>query len=61
MGSEQSMDQAFIKKLNDLIDLNLENEQFGVKELVRNMGISRSNLHRKLKELTGKSTNQYIR
>jgi AraC-like DNA-binding protein len=61
MDSEQSMDQAFIKKLNDLIDLNLENEQFGVKELVRNMGISRSNLHRKLKELTGKSTNQYIR
>ena len=37
MGAEQSMDRAFINKLNNVIDLNIENEQFGVKELTKKM------------------------
>jgi len=60
MDSEQSMDQAFIKKLNDLIDLNFGNERFGVKALARKLGMSRSNLHRKLQTIKGKSTSQFI-
>jgi TolB-like protein/AraC-like DNA-binding protein len=61
MNAVLSIDQAFIKKLNDVIDLNLENEQFGVTELTEQMNMSRSLLHRKLNKLTGKSTSQYIR
>lgn len=40
---------------------NLENEQFGVEDLSKEAGISRSQLHRKLKILKGKSVSQFIR
>lgn len=56
-----SSDDAFIQKLQDIIDSNLENEQFGVSELAREVGISRSQLHRRLKDLIGKSSSQFIR
>jgi len=61
MANELSMDQTFIKQLDDLIEAHLEDEQFGVKELAQELGLSRSQLHRKLNGLTGKSTSQYIR
>ncbi len=61
MDIEYSMDQVFIKKVTDILEINLANEQFGVKELTREMGISRSKLHRKLNALIQKSTNQFIR
>jgi TolB-like protein/AraC-like DNA-binding protein len=61
MNSSLSMDQEFIKKLTNLLEVNLENEQFGVNELAEELGISRSQLHRKLNALTGKSTSQFIR
>jgi len=37
------------------------NEQFGVEELAREIGVSRSQLHRRLNTLTGQSTSQLIR
>ena len=58
---EFSMDQEFINKLTDIIELNLENEQFGVLELATEIGLSRSQLHRKLEDINGKSTSQFIR
>ncbi len=61
MSDELSMDQVLIIKLYDVLDANLENEQFGVKELTKTVGMSRAQLHRKLHELTGKSTSQFIR
>lgn len=61
MDTEHSMDQVFIKKVIDILEVNLTNEQFGVKELTHEMGISRSQLHRKLNALTQKSTSQFIR
>ena len=61
MTIEHSMDQVFIKKVTDILEANLANEQFGVKELIYEMGISRSKLHRKLNVLTQKSTSQFIR
>ena len=36
-------------------------EQFGVSELVEQFGVSRSQLHRKLKSATGQSVSQFIR
>jgi len=59
--SEPSMNQAFLQKLTDTVLANLENEQFGVEELSEQVGISRSQLHRKLKLLKGKSVSQFIR
>ena len=56
-----SMEQKFIKKLIAIIRINLENEQFGVNELASEIGLSRSQLHRKLQDINGKSTTQFIR
>ena len=61
MSNQLSLDEAFIKKATNLIEANLENEQFGVNELSEALGVSRSQLHRKLNSLTGKSTSQFIR
>ncbi|MGB5437635.1 MAG: helix-turn-helix domain-containing protein [Maribacter sp.] len=61
MGNEQSMDRVFIKKLAELLEANLENERFGVKELAQEIGISRSQLHRKLQSINGKSASRFIR
>ena len=61
MDTEYSMDQVFIKKVADIIEINLGNEQFSVRELARELGISRSNLHRKLQMIKGKSASRFIR
>lgn len=56
-----SRNHVFLKKLTDTVLENLENEQFGVQELSEEAGVSRSQLHRKLKLLKGKSVSQFIR
>ncbi len=61
MDAEISMNQEFLEKLNNLIEHNLENENFGVEELAEAIGKSRSQLHRKLNAINGKSTSQFIR
>lgn len=61
MARELSMDQDFINKLIAIIDINLENEKFGVVELASEIGLSRSQLHRKLQDINGKSTSKFIR
>lgn len=61
MKEEFSMDQDFIKKLYDILEVNLENEHFGVNELSEAIGVSRSQLHRKLKSIVGKSASRFIR
>jgi len=56
-----SLDQAFIKKLTDIIQANLDNEQFGVEELSCQMGMSHTTIHRKLRSYTHLSISQFIR
>ena len=51
----------FLEKLKRQVDENLTNDQFGVEELAKNIGMSRSQLHRKLITATGKSVSQFIR
>lgn len=53
--------EALIAKVLDVVEANLKNEQFGVEMLADRMGMSRSHLHRKLKQAAGKSVNQFIR
>ena len=55
------MSQVFLQKLREVVEKNLDNEQFGVNDLAREAGMSRSQIHRKLQELTGQSTTQFIR
>ncbi len=52
---------AFLGKVSKEVEANLNNEQFSVEELAGLMKMSRSHLHRKLKQASGQSANQFIR
>lgn len=55
------MEDAFIYKVEKTILSNIQNEKFGVLDLAKKLGFSRSQLLRKIKKSTGKSVNQLIR
>ena len=59
--SVKSVDEKFLKKLMDRLEVHMGDEKFGVEELGTEIGMSRSQLHRKLKALTGQGPNQFIR
>ena len=50
-----------VDRLTDEIEKNLNNEQYSVDSLAKSVGMSRSSLHRKLKNILGISTSQFIR
>ncbi|WP_163709462.1 helix-turn-helix domain-containing protein [Mangrovibacterium lignilyticum] len=56
-----STDPEFLKKLGKIVEMNLADENFGVKELARKTGISRTQLHRRLKAANNQSISQFIR
>jgi TolB-like protein/AraC-like DNA-binding protein len=60
MDESLSPDQAFINKLTDIILANLTNENFGVEELCRIVGMSHTTIHRKLKLITHRSLSHFI-
>ena len=51
----------FLTKITDIVTQNIANDQFGVAGLATEAGMSRSNLLRKVKKLTGLSVSQFIR
>ena len=51
----------FVRKLTEVVEANLQNHQFGVDELAREMGVSRSYIHRHLKRLTNQTITHFIR
>jgi len=55
-----SLDNYFLNKVNVLIEKNLFNENFSVEFLAKEIGFSRSQLHRKLKHISGLSCSEYI-
>jgi TolB-like protein/AraC-like DNA-binding protein/Tfp pilus assembly protein PilF len=61
MTESPASDQLFISKLTEIILKNLGNENFGVRELTRLSGISRTSLNRRLRRILNKSINQFIR
>ncbi len=54
-------DQEFIDKLIELIDKNMDDDEFSVSDLCRELGIGRTNLYKKIKSLTGQSLGVFIR
>lgn len=52
---------GFIIRLRALVEQHIEDENFGILQICHELGSSRSQLHRKLKALTGKSTSKVIR
>ncbi|MCB0534677.1 MAG: response regulator [Saprospiraceae bacterium] len=54
-------EDRFIKKIRIAILEHIDNEDYSIQDLCQAVGLSRSNLHLKLKSLTGRSTSHYIR
>lgn len=54
-------DVKWISTVNEIITNNFTNEEFTIDKLAEEMAISRSNLQRKLKGVTGMPPNDYIR
>ncbi len=54
------MDDQFLKIANQIIEDNMDSENFSVEDLAQKIGLSRSMLHRKLIRLTGKSASDLI-
>jgi len=61
MPATPNRDQAFILVLTDIVMKNLKDENFGMKDLAREAGLSISTLNRRLNRIAGKSGNQFIR
>ncbi|PHN06104.1 tetratricopeptide repeat protein [Flavilitoribacter nigricans] len=54
-------DAEFLQELIGIIEENIENESFTVEYLQREIGMSRMQLHRKLKALVNQSASEFIR
>ena len=60
MAENLSRDQILIRKLTEIILANLENENFGVKELANESGMSQYRLNRRIHSISNKTINQFI-
>jgi len=58
---KKASNKKLVDRLENEIESNLNNDQFGVDSLAQTVGMSRSSLHRKLQKLVGISTSQFIR
>ena len=56
-----NLEDAFLQKVNAAIFKHIADDQFGSVHLAKKIYLSESQLYRKLKALTGKSTAIYIR
>ena len=55
------LDEKFMKEALAIINDNMDNPEFGTEDLARALFVSRSNLHTKMKAITGEATTDFIR
>ena len=56
-----SSQKIFIEKLTKIIEEKIEDENFSIENLCKEIGMSRTQVHRKIKAVTNKSTSEFIR
>ena len=56
----ESSDELFMKRVMAIVNKNLSNSEFNISQMVDDVGLSRTQLHRKLKELTGFSASRFV-
>ncbi|WP_373513804.1 helix-turn-helix domain-containing protein [Persicitalea sp.] len=56
-----SAEHTLLEKLDDLIDENLDDSSFSINGICETLGVSRSHLHRAVRDQTQNSTSRYIR
>ncbi len=54
-------ENAFLARLRAVVEANFRDEEFSIEQLSREIGMSRTQVHRKLKALTNQSASQFIR
>ena len=54
-------DEQLMERIMKAVNKNLADSDFNVEMLTHEVGISRAQLHRKMKEMTGLSTSEFIR
>ena len=54
-------DKVFMENLIKVVEDNLDNENYSIEDLSRDVGMSQSQLHRKLKALVNQTTNHFVR
>jgi len=54
-------EDAFIKKVQNSVHDHINEENYSITDLCRELGMSRAQLHRKIKALTGRSTSLFVR
>ena len=55
------MDQAFIRKLSNIVLANISDETFGAEKLAKEAGMSRVSLYRRIKFIKNQDVSQFIR
>jgi AraC-like DNA-binding protein len=58
---KDSKEKDFINKLNDLIIANLDNPSFSVEKICKELGVGRTKLYTKVKDLSGQPLGDLIR
>ena len=56
-----NLEEQFMSKVMEVIENHLSEEEFSIEQFGEEVGMSRMQLHRKLKALTGKSASYYLR
>lgn len=56
-----SMDELFLKRILSIVEENISNPKFTVEQMASDCGFSKFNLNKKLKELTGNTSNTFVR
>ena len=55
-----SIDAEFLQNAMQIVESNMESEDFNIDVFTKKIGMGRSTLNRKLKSLTNQTTNQFI-
>ncbi len=61
VGPINSLDDRFLKRVTQIVDQHRSDADYTIEEFAREIGMSRSQLHRKLKALTGQTATDFIR
>lgn len=59
--AQNKADEDFLNKLTEVIRQNLDNEEFNIDDLAREVNMSRTSLHRKIKVITELTPGDFIR
>lgn len=59
--NEPSVDEKLLAKVTEYINKNIANPDYSIEDLASDVGISRVHLHRRMRDLTGLTTRDFVR